>query len=236
MSADSPEIGPEQHQDSAEDYRKTLHTVGLTLIVVGLIDIGVMVYCIATRQSYLSSFNLFAVIAGIYLRRGNLRLARWVAFFSAFYLSGFAGAVVVAAVYVPIGLILTTLRLHPVIIGWLPLLVSFLWFLAWVYGRLTSPQVLAAMETEGIDHQRWSRRPSSGFAVGGALCALLLIGLGLTLRGGAATRAAAQARQEMGPGYRYFVARVSTDPSGTRVTVVAYNRRELREVEVRWGE
>ena len=220
-----------------ENHRESLRTVGTALIVLGLIDVGVMIYCIATMTSYSSSFNLFAVIAGVYLRRGNLRVARWVGFFSAFYLSGFAGAVVIAAVYVPVGLMLTALRLHPAsAIGWLTFVAGFLWFLAWVYRRLTSPEVLSAMEVEGIDVKRWTRRPSSGFAIGGALCALLLIGIGFALRGSAAARAAAQARREMGPGYQYFVAGVSTDSSGTRVTVVAYNRRELREVEVKWGE
>lgn len=40
---------------------------GKVLITVGVIDIGVMIYCIANEISYSSSFNIFAVIAGFFL-------------------------------------------------------------------------------------------------------------------------------------------------------------------------
>ena len=38
-----------------------LHRVGLALIVFGLLDIGLMIYCIFNGVSYSSSFNIFAV-------------------------------------------------------------------------------------------------------------------------------------------------------------------------------
>jgi hypothetical protein len=52
-----------------------LKCVGGVLLIVGLVDIAVMIYCIANRISYSSSFNIFAVVAGIFLLRGNLRAA-----------------------------------------------------------------------------------------------------------------------------------------------------------------
>ncbi len=73
------------------DYRSSLRVVGVTLIVVGILDIGWMIWCVAHRQSYSSRFNIFAVIAGILLIRGGLRTANVVAFFSAFMLSSLVG-------------------------------------------------------------------------------------------------------------------------------------------------
>ena len=56
---------------ATDDCRTVLKRVGVALIVFGAIDIGVMMYCIAHQISYSSSFNLFAVISGIYLWRGH---------------------------------------------------------------------------------------------------------------------------------------------------------------------
>ena len=44
----------------------------MVLVVVGLLDIGVLIYCIANGISYSSSQNIFAVIAGLFLLRGSL--------------------------------------------------------------------------------------------------------------------------------------------------------------------
>jgi hypothetical protein len=43
------------------------------LAVIGLIEIAVMIYCIVNRISCSSSFNMFAVIAGMLLMRGGLK-------------------------------------------------------------------------------------------------------------------------------------------------------------------
>jgi hypothetical protein len=47
-----------------EEARIILRRVGLALIVFGMLDIAVMIYCIANAVSYSSSFNVFAVLAG----------------------------------------------------------------------------------------------------------------------------------------------------------------------------
>lgn len=65
------------------EHRAVLKRVGLVLVAVGLADVAVMIYCIATRQSYSSSINVFAVAAGVFLIRGSLAAAHWVACFSA---------------------------------------------------------------------------------------------------------------------------------------------------------
>ncbi len=66
-----------------------LKRIGTVLLAVGLLDIAVMVYCIVNRVSYSSSFNLIAVIAGIFLLRGSVRAASIVRWFAVFMLAGF---------------------------------------------------------------------------------------------------------------------------------------------------
>ena len=68
-----------------ETYRKNLKQIGSVLIVLGLLDICWMIYCISHKISYASSFNFFAVIAGIFLYRGNAKTAAIAAWFSAFF-------------------------------------------------------------------------------------------------------------------------------------------------------
>lgn len=57
-----------------------LKRIGWVLLVIRLVDIGVMVYCIANGFAYSSSLNIFAVVGGAFLIRGSLRAAsiiRW---------------------------------------------------------------------------------------------------------------------------------------------------------------
>ena len=59
------------------EARTILRRVGLVLIAFGMLDIGVMIYCIANAINYSSSFNVFAVIAGIYVGRGHPWWVKW---------------------------------------------------------------------------------------------------------------------------------------------------------------
>ena len=69
-------FGPSPPEITGE-ARMILRRVGLALIVFGLLDIGVMVYCIANGVNYSSSFNVFAVLAGTYVRRGHPWWVKW---------------------------------------------------------------------------------------------------------------------------------------------------------------
>jgi len=48
-------------------YQKILRNVGWALLWLGVVDVGVMIYCIANNIGYSSSFNIFAIIAGVFL-------------------------------------------------------------------------------------------------------------------------------------------------------------------------
>lgn len=223
------------------DYRNSLRTVGMVLIAVGALDIAWMACHIAHGIGYESSLNIFAVIAGILLCRGSLRAARVVALFAAFFLSGFLGVPLLLLLIVPPDLIWTYVRLRPLMVVETCLALAFILVLsAWVYRRLTAPAVLAAMDEQHIEYRRFTRRPSIGFIAGVVLVLALLAAGTVVLRGAAAERARAEARREVGEGYRLYVSSVSWFTSGGKTTVeatvTAYNRDEIRTVEVSWEE
>lgn len=226
------------------DYRKSLRTVGTVLIIFGVLDIAVMVYCIATGTSYKSSFNVFAVIAGVLLRRGSLKAARVVAFSAAFFLSCFVGILLVVplGMRVPLDFVMIYLKLHPLTAaGGVVFVTCVLVLLAWVYRRLMAPEIVTAVAEQKIGPVRPWRRPPAGFVVGALLVILMtgLLGLGLATRGGTAERAKIEARKRVGRTYKLFVSSVSVRWSTGRKTVVratvtAYNRHEIRTIELTW--
>jgi hypothetical protein len=77
-----------------DEWRRILRRVGWTLIAAGIIDITVMIYCIVRREAYASSLNIFALIAGIFLIRGSLSMARRVRFFSIFFVAGLSSVAI----------------------------------------------------------------------------------------------------------------------------------------------
>jgi len=144
---------------------ETLRRVGWSLIAVGLLDIGLMVYCITNNLRYSSSFNIFAVAAGIFLLRQNMRTARVVSFFAAFFLPPAVVAVVLNPLVVPvpfaIELMATALTLY----------------VFWVYRSLTSPAVMEARRAAGVSAKtpRLAWVAGVTFAVGWALIVLMML-------------------------------------------------------------
>ncbi len=223
------------------DYRQSLRVVGTVLIVVGCLDIGWMVYCISNGESYSSSFNIFAVVAGILLVRGGLRTARVVAFFSAFMLSGCIGYILILPVIMPPDLILTNLRIHPASFGIASLLgICVLVLLTWIYRLLTAPLVAAAFADKYPLKTSFRWRPRNGFLIGALLVIVMVVALGFILHGASAERACAEAKLQTGDGYKFCVNSLSSQSSGGRThvaaVVTAYNQNEIRKINVQWDE
>jgi hypothetical protein len=133
-----------------DDYRRVLRRVGWVLIVFGLLDMGAMAYCIANQISYSSSFNIFAVAAGIYLVRGHLGAARLVAWFSALYFTVFA---LMPVIFLPkLGPeVWAVFRAEPIaVLGSFAFLSALLALLAWTYWQLRQPAVLHARAAAGL--------------------------------------------------------------------------------------
>lgn len=220
-----------------ESHIRILRRVGIVLIVVGCIDIAVMVYCIANRTSYSSSFNVFAVIAGALLMRGNLAVASFVRWTSVFFLAGFIAGAMAMPFMQPLDLTLAQVRLEPASLAAplvLAALLCGLWF--WMARELGREPVLAARTAAGR-RQMDMRIP---VALGVTLVVLCGGLLQFMNRGESAEHARALAAEQVGPDFRFQIRAMTVNKTvhGTQVSalVAAWNDREIRDVAVEWRE
>ena len=141
-------------------YRLILQRVGAVLVVVGLLDIAVMIYCVISGLSYSSSFNVFAVILGIFLYRGGIRAAKFATAAAAFFLAMGAWMLLLLVANVASG------TLDLLANSWvLVLLVAILGLLYWIYRELRREPILAARRELGMT----DTQPKLAFALGGLL-------------------------------------------------------------------
>jgi len=215
------------------DYHAILQRVGLAWIIFGFADIAFMIYCIARGQSYSSSFNIFAVVVGFFLMRGDLGATTVVTWFSAFALTGFIGVILIFPFFQPIGLLIVQAKLDPlgaVALGLMSLAVFVL--LGWSYKQLRSAPVLEARKATG----RSIKVPWLAVGLGIALITFLSLMLGMTLKGAMGEKAVELARQQLGPNYHYFAQSFSTGGGHTRAVVAAYNDNKIKYLPVEWSE
>jgi len=215
----------------SDEARRILDRVGLALILFGLLDIGVMIYCIVHSVNYSSSFNLFAVLAGVYVRRGHPWWVKWTTRAAGFYAAAFCTMVPMFAVLLPMDFVAIELRLHPVgVIAGTTASIAVIALLVWVYRELRQAPVLTIFTAQG-----YSPRPSWVAPVCGAALAL---GVGVLffflMHGNAEQRAITLATAKTGPGYHYLVTRLSYAGDRGRAEVLAYDDRAVRSVEVEW--
>ena len=214
-----------------------LKRVGGVLLVVGLVDIAVMIYCIAKGIPYSSSFNIFAVIAGVFLLRGSLRAASVVRWFAVFMLTAFFAFLIAWPFMQPLDLTLTQLRLNPgASVATVALMAFVLGLLFWVVRELGREPIQAARIGAGRK-LRDMRIPA---AIGVALVVVMGIFLALLLGGDSAEHAKFMAEQQVGPGYRFHVSslNIAKNNRGTFVSgvVTAWNDKDIRNVPVHWEE
>lgn len=220
-----------------QEQLRILQRVGKVLIAVGLIDIAVMIYCIVNSISYASSFNIFAVIGGIFLVRGNLRAAGIITWITAFLIAIFAGIPFVLPLLQPLDFTLLQFRLYPSSIA----LTAGFWvfaitLLAWVLRELRNESVIEARTQSG----RKIRSLRTPLALGFLLVVILVVVLPIYLNSETGHLAQAKASEQLGPGYKYFVNALQVNYSSqgkfVTATVTAYNDHEIRIVPLRWSE
>ena len=214
-----------------------LKRVGIVLLAVGLIDIAVMIYCIANHLSYSSSLSIFAVLAGIFIMRGSLRAASLVRWFSVFMLAGTVALLIAWPFMQPFSLTLTQLRLNPGESIEKVMFVAFvLGLLVWLIRELGREPVMAARAAAGRK-QRDMRIP---VAAGVGIVVVMGIFMAFLLGGESADRAKSLAEQQVGSGYRLHVSslNITKNNQGTFVSgvVTAWNDSEIRNLPVHWEE
>ena len=214
------------------EHLKILNHVGLVLVVIGVVDIGLMIYCIINEINYSSSLNIFAVAAGILLFKGSLRTARVVTWFSAFMFAGLCLASVIVFPWLrPLDYWLLYYHKNP--FGSLlsiSFAVALLYFLFWIYKKLRSPGVLKAMAEAG----QKVGFPKSAFLTGSALAILMAVLLQLALKGDSAEKADHIATQQHGSQYKYFVTGINWNGNHVSAQLTAYNEQETKQVKIEW--
>ena len=194
-----------------------------------------MIYCITHRISYASSFNIFAVIAGIFMFRGSLRAATGIRLLTTFFFAAFLAMLPALSLLEPIGLTIARFRQQPLIFGTLAtvavLLCISLW---WIMNELSQESVLNACRAAG--QRIWSRRMPAILDIW--LVALLVSIPTIIRQSSAAKHAVDVASGDLGPGYHYFVSslRFAASTRGTAYSaiVIAWNENEIREIPVKW--
>ncbi|HTE43515.1 MAG TPA: hypothetical protein VK629_22035 [Steroidobacteraceae bacterium] len=227
-----------KQQGFVVDHLPVLRRVGRVLMIVGVLDIGFMIYCIANQMSYSSSLNIFAVIAGVLLLKGHLKAARAVTFVIAFLLTAsLIGVPFVALFLLPLDYWQLVFRRSPI---WSSLSIAvgagLLVLLGWVYRELRSPVVVQAQAAAGLRSgvQKWP------FVAGAVLSVLIAVMFQLIMKGEEAEEAKRRAARQYGPDYKYFVTEIKTSSvsTGKRVWAVltAYNERTSKAVTIEWEE
>jgi hypothetical protein len=215
----------------SDEARQILYRVGLALIVFGLLDIGVMIYCIVNSVSYSSSFNVFAVLAGVYVRRGHPWWVKWTTRATGFYAAAFCTMLPMAPFLFPMDLAALEFRLHPVAaVAGTTATIGVIALLVWVYLQLRRAPVLAASAVAGRSPGSFCIAPLCGAALALGVGALMLV----LMHGDAERRAIALATAKAGPGRRYFVTRLSYAGNRGRAEVLAYDDRAIKRIEVEW--
>jgi hypothetical protein len=217
-------------------HTKILKRCGIVLITVGVLDIGYMIWCIANHISYSSSFNIFALIGGIFLYRGGIKTARWVIQLSTFMLVACGVFLLVMPFMYPLGYWIAVFKHGSGFIMSTFITITFFALLVWLRLQMTRPEVSQAILTAGLQPPRIK----FAIAAGLALPVLLLALLSFMLHGDTAHEAIRRAEKQLGGEYHYVVTNLQIESNETQKSVnaivVAYNNADLKNVQINWKE
>lgn len=212
-----------------------LKRVGAVLLVMGVIDIGLMIYCIINHISYSSSFNIFAVWLGILLMRGSLWAASKVRFLITLFIASGIGLIAVMPFLQPNSLTLAELR-HASLVAIISLILIVV-LLSWIVVELNKQPVLDAFKNAG--RKVWP--PIIPAIIG--ICLTVAIGIGINFMTSSqiGEHAKALAMSKLGTGYKYHVSsmRVTTSNQHTSVAAVVTawdDNNDVQQVPVEWEE
>ena len=214
-----------------ESHLRVMRRAGLALAGIGLLDIASCFVSLARGESYSSSLNIFALVAGILVYRGNASAAKFVVSGLSFLLGGFLLLPVVMPVLMPVRLLWLQLRLSP----W-PLLQTLAFYVALLAVLYWTRETLGALPVHGGGKKAPPLYRSVAAAVGAGIPLLLAVVLPLFMHSAAGRRAVAEAQGKVGPGYSFHVQQLNTSGSAGSAIVVAYSDSEIREVAVEWHD
>jgi hypothetical protein len=208
-----------------------MRNVGWALILVGTLDIGLMIYSISQNISYSSGGNLFAIIGGILLLRGNVKAAKVIRWCSAFYLVTLLLVILIVLFQVPLKLLLVQFNSAPSSFL-LPgiFMVVLAAFVSWVYLQLSAKSMLEAHSAQGYK----IGFPRSTIITVVVLAAIILALSWSPMYEQGASMAKQLAEDKLGSEYNYHVSQMSFSGNSGKAVVWAYDDEEIREIQVEW--
>ena len=232
-----------------QDARSMLRRMGWILIVVGIADIGYMIYSIISQVqhgsraiSYNSPFFIWTIVAGILLLQYRLTATRVISQLLALAVGRTFVQTLLIPFVQPFDLWLVSLHLYPqqvlsAVLWTLPGLI----FQILVYLQLTSLPVRNAMDEAQVNYVSLWRKPSNGLWVGACYALIVFFfTFSLLAKGTTAQKVKERAAEKMGKGYKYFVSAMresyTTDGHSVQAYVVAYNDKEIKTLPLEWKE
>ena len=214
-----------------------LKRVGIFLIVVGVVDSLMFFYTWKNNIIYSSNFNIFAIVAGIFLLRGNLRATSLVQWFSAFVLACQLTVVATWPFLQPISLILAYLRFETMFsLSFAILYVFIVGSYIWVYRQLASSPVQAARAAAG--RKKRSMKIPTYLGIFGVSFVILLTTI-LLRNNPLVTTAQRLAAEQVKGDYQlqaksFDIKPVDQNNNLITATVTAWNDREMKNIIVKW--
>ena len=214
-----------------ENVKNPFKNAGTVLLILGVVDIGIMIYCIKNQISYSSSFNIFAVIAGIFLLKRGLKTAQIVSWLSVFFVCTFAVMLLAFPVFYPVNLLITQIKLNPVVmLSTIIFTLFFIVILVWLHLQLSSPSSLEYFKKAGYKISF----PKSAAYLALAFTILSCSLFAFIFNGDSAEKAQALAKEQLGPNYNYHISNINWSNNSGSAVVTAYNSNEIRSVQVEW--
>jgi len=212
-----------------------LKRTGGVLLATGIVGGVVTFIWLAMIWRYLAPMAAIAVLAGGLLLRGGPRTALWLRSLAVLLLAAGITALLAAALFQPLDLTLTEIRLDPGDFALAAAIAAIvLVALLWVSLELGRPAVRDEIAAAGI--RRWDVRLPAQAGAG----IVVVIGalLWMMLHGQTADLATSLAQQQLGPEYRYHLSWISSDSNGrftsVRGVVTAWNHKEIKHILLHW--
>lgn len=216
-------------------YKRIFQQLGILWVALGLLDIIYFAYRVTASMnpSSSASANIISIIIGIFLYRGNLKLARWMGNFLPFILIVFYGVSFTGLIAKPLELWAVELREYPTqTVAYLLYSISQLAILVWTCKQLRSQTLLKAYAVARME----IKFPKVALAFVPGLVIVFAFILHSLMTGEDAIEAKRLAQAQLGANYAYHVTGLRWSGNQVSANVAAYSDHEIRLTTVTWNK
>ncbi|WP_192022926.1 hypothetical protein [Shewanella sp. WPAGA9] len=201
------------------------------LLLLGLIDIAVMIFCIINQTNYASSFTIFGVISGVLLLRGSLKTVqtlRWLSIFISVLIVGISFDTLFTT---PPALLIALMKFSPLtVIGPICVAALLVAVFIWIYCQLSSQESLQLL----VKANYKATQPKSAYLLGVIGLLVTFLGASEMVNGESAKKAIKLAQTQRGSAYQYHVTRLYVSQNSGYADVIAYSDKAVHQLNVNW--